>query len=177
MLDGTDVKRTPGSGADRHAATMQEDPGEHGGLEHEDIERDSARRARSAMRSRIWSLTRFKIQRKEWDDQYSRRHLGKRQTCVVGLTPAQENVSIIWGKGRRLIFLEIDGRQRTAVMSNGNDRNILCLRIIAAAICRGDITDTRHNSLVGHFRDECSLLDDISGSQNDLGGCTGILQP
>ena len=137
---------------DTHAATMQEDPGEHGGLEHEDIERDSARRARSAMRSRIWSLTRFKIQRKEWDDQYSRRHLGKRQTCVVGLTPAQERVRITWGKGRSLIFLEVDGKQRTAVISDGNDRNILFLGRVAAAICRGDITDTRHSSLVGHFR-------------------------
>ena len=78
MRESTYVNGTQGANADGYAATMQEDPGEHGGLEHEDVERDSARRARSAMRSRIWSPTRFKIQRKEWDDQYSRRHLGKK---------------------------------------------------------------------------------------------------
>ena len=87
MHEGTHVNGTQGANADGYAATMQEEPGEPGGVEHEDIEHDSARRAR-----------RPKILRKESDDQYSRRHVEKRQSFVVGLTPAQERVSITWGK-------------------------------------------------------------------------------
>ena len=85
----------------------------------------------------------------------------KRKVAFTGRTPSNSIVTVSYQTQGQLLVLEVEGKQRTAITcwsAGGLYTSLEVLRILAGYICRGEIRDLRHASLVSHYRTLCKAV-------------------